>query len=123
MNDRDIRNASVSATVRKLNPHLFGGVAPDPVGQQSAVHEPVAEDPRSHRDKIRRLVRITSFRTRECDERNLFDKYATDALVHAGILFDDSPRWCKVEVEQKPVAHKWEERTEIEITELPGKEL
>ena len=94
------------------------GLAPAPVSQPSPGNEPVAEDPRSHRDKIRRLVRITSFRTRECDERNLFDKYFTDALVHAGLLFDDTPRWCKVEVEQKPVAHKWEQRTEIEITPL-----
>lgn len=88
------------------------------VSQQSPEHGDVAQDPRGNRDQIRRLVRITSFRTRECDDRNLFDKYFTDALVHAGILVDDSPEWCKVEVEQKSVDHKWEQRTEIEITPL-----
>lgn len=64
-----------------------------------------------------RHVRVTSYRTRLLDERNLWDHYIVDALVKAGLLRDDSPQWCKVEVAQHLVGRKCDERTEVEITE------
>lgn len=64
---------------------------------------------------MRRVVRITSFRCRLLDERNLFDKHFVDALRYAGVLFDDSPAWCQVEVTQRQVGSRDHERTEIEV--------
>jgi len=64
-----------------------------------------------------RVVRIKSYRQRMCDVRNLFDKHFTDCLVAAGLLVDDSPEWCRIEVEQIQVDHWRYERTEIEITD------
>ena len=112
MND-NFPNASES--FKRRNPHLFGGVAPDAIKQSNPVDEPVAEDAREVIDQTRRLVRITSFRVRLADERNLWDKHYVDALVEAGILFDDSPQFCKVEVSQQKVDGKQLERTEITI--------
>jgi len=62
-----------------------------------------------------RVVRITSYRCTLCDERNLWDKYFTDSLVKAGLLLDDSPQWCRVEVSQVKVDHWKDERTEITV--------
>ena len=79
--------------------------------------EPVAENPgEDHRAGFRH-VRITSYRVRLVDERNLWDKYVVDALVKAGLLRDDSPQWCKVEVFQRLVYSKADELTEVLITE------
>lgn len=86
--------------------------------QRDPVHEPVAKDEGKAPDKVRRLVRYKSYRTRLCDERNLWDKHFTDALVEAGILFDDSPAWCQIEVEQIQVKDKAMERTEIEVSNV-----
>ncbi len=74
--------------------------------------------PGTSADPAKRLVRFKSFRLRLCDERNLTDKYFTDALVAAGLLHDDSPQFCQVQVEQIKVEHWTEERTEITITNL-----
>lgn len=80
-------------------------------------HEPVGENPGADNHAGFRHVRITSCRLRLCDERNLFDKYFVDALVTAGILYDDSPTWCKIEVVQRIVINKADECTVIEVTE------
>lgn len=69
-------------------------------------------------DPTKRLVRFTSHRLRLLDERNLKDKYFTDALRYAGILFNDSPEWAKIEVSQVQVKTKADERTEITIEEI-----
>jgi hypothetical protein len=84
--------------------------------QPSVSHEPVAEGTgEDHRPGFC-VVRIKSFRTRLIDERNLYDKAITDALRYAGIIRDDSPQWCKVEVSQIRVGIKADERTEIDVT-------
>lgn len=62
-----------------------------------------------------RFVRITSLRMRLLDERNLYDKAIVDSLVYAGVLADDSPSCCRVEVYQRLVYNKADECTEIEV--------
>jgi hypothetical protein len=109
-------------TCRRKRFDQANSVPPSPKQQQTVRHEPMAAPERAGVDKVRRAVRITSFRLRECDERNLTDKYFTDALVTAGILFDDSPQWAKVEVEQVIVEKSWEQRTEIIISKIQSKE-
>lgn len=68
---------------------------------------------------MRRKVCIVSFRTRLIDHDNLWIKHYLDALTEAGILFDDSERFCKVEVQQTQVDDPALERTEITIEPMP----
>jgi hypothetical protein len=86
--------------------------------QRDPEHEPVAKDAGENAHQIRRLVRVTSYRFRLLDERNLFEKHFMDALVEAGVLVDDSPQWCKIEVRQEQVTSRVLERTTIEIEDL-----
>lgn len=68
---------------------------------------------------MRHLVRITSFRLRLLDERNLADKYFTDALIYAGIIHGDSTKEAQIIVTQEQVLHVANERTEIIIEVIP----
>src|SRR5580765_4267230 len=77
-----------------------GSVAPAPLAQPSVGHDPVAENAGGYPYTGRCLISITSFRLRLCDERNLTDKYFTDALIEAGLAPSDSPQFVKVEVGQ-----------------------
>jgi hypothetical protein len=95
------------------------GVAPDAKLQRDTGDEPVAAVPGTNPDAKRRLVRLTSHRRRELDERNLWDKYFVDSLVTAGLLVDDTPRWAQIEVRQKVDPGLIVEFVEIEITSLP----
>lgn len=120
MNEYEIRkyfpNASASTIERNL---ALNRVAQSAQQEHHPGHEPVAEAPRTRADPGFRFVRVTSFRRHILDERNLFDAYFVDALVRAGILFDDAPKYCKVEVLQIQVRLESEERTEIDITPYP----
>lgn len=89
------------------------GVAPNPIDQPSRDEEPVAEDAGGFAYQGRCLIRITSFRRRLCDERNLYDKHFVDALKEAGAFVDDSPQFVQVEVGQEQVQFAHEERTVI----------
>lgn len=105
---------NASASFAQLNPHLVGD-APGPKHQPNPGHEPVAALPRTVADPVRRVVRITALRCQLLDGENVWTKYFTDALRYAGILFDDSPSWCEVQVQQK-IVHRFEdEATLIEI--------
>lgn len=91
------------------------GVAPAAEPQRSVSHESVAAPKGKAANPNRRLVRLTSYRLRLLDERNLTDKWFVDSLVYAGILYSDAPKDCQVEVEQCKVEFAAEERTEITI--------
>jgi hypothetical protein len=91
-------------------------VAPGPVAQRCRDDEPVAEDAGETAYKGRCLVRITSFRRKLCDERNLYDKHFVDALKEAGAFIDDSPAYVQVEVSQERVMSPHEERTVIQLS-------
>ena len=99
---------------RKMPPR---SVAKDAVLERNQPDEFLAEDAGKGLEPRRRRVRFTSFRVRLCDERNLCDKHYTDALVRAGILFDDSPDWAEVEVRQEKVEHWHDERIQIDIAD------
>lgn len=62
------------------------------------------------------LVRVTSCRQRLIDEDNLCEKYIVDLCRYAAIIPDDKAEQCKIEVCQKKVKTKPEEKTVIEIT-------
>lgn len=90
---------------------------PAPKHQPNTGNDSVAESARETDVPSFRVVRVTSYRTRLVDERNLWDKYLVDSLVRAQLLRDDSPQWCRVEVHQVKVGLKSDERTEVEISE------
>jgi hypothetical protein len=103
--------------IRKaLNANPLGRVAQDAERKPDPRNEPMATPKRAGVDAGFCLVRIESFRLRLLDERNLWDKYFSDSLVQSGLLRDDSPAWCKIEVTQTQVNRREEERTEIHIT-------
>lgn len=86
--------------------------------QRNPGNEPMASAPPANINSKRRLVRLTSLRYRLIDARNLWDKYFVDSLVSAGILIDDSPRWCQVEVSQILIPSDSIERVLIEVFDL-----
>lgn len=93
-----------------------GGVLQPAKPERSPGDEPVAANSGTDHLPGFVTVRITSFRTRLIDERNLTDKFLVDALKYAGLIRDDSPTWCKIEVNQVQVGIKADERTEVIIT-------
>ena len=63
-------------------------------------------------------ILIHSYRHRLVDTDNVSGKAAIDALVHAGILADDSPKQVtEVSFRQTKIKTKEEEKTEIIIQE------
>ncbi len=109
------RFPNASASFIKRNPHL-AGVPQRPERKPDPGDEPVAKGSRAAVHPVRRLVRFTVMRCQLLDDENVWTKYFTDALRYAGILYEDSPRWCKVEVIQKLVQRPEDEATLVEIT-------
>lgn len=112
------RNLPVSEAFRKRNPELYakaGGLPSGTVVKPNHDDEPLGTDAGKDPNPRRSIVRLTSYRTRLIDERNLWDKHFIDSIKEAGLIFDDSPKWCKVQVDQKEVLRAEDERTEIEI--------
>jgi hypothetical protein len=118
--DLDTLLSSCGPAVRKLNPGIFsaGGHAPAPKPQPSNRPRPLAARKAQDLDPRKRLVRITSFRVRLLDEDNLVAKWHVDSLRYSGILHGDDPSQARIETRQQKVAHRHEERTEIEVTIL-----
>lgn len=92
-------------------------VPPPAKPESDSQHEPVAKEAGAGPNVGFRFVLVTSFRLRLIDADNLFAKYIVDCCVKAGLLRDDSPHWCKVQVGQIKVDNPAEERTVIEIFE------
>ena len=112
-------NASASTIARN---NQAGGVASSPVAQPRNVDEPLAEDEGKAVDQVRRLVRVTLCRRRLLDDDNPYPKHFIDAIKEAGLIVDDSPRWCKIEVVQRLVYFAQGECTVIEITPIETEE-
>lgn len=104
-----------SSSFHKLN-------AVDSVARQklksNPQHELVAEDALQAAGKVRCLVRFTLLRRRLLDDDNPYLKPFLDGLKEAGVIVDDSPTWCRVEVIQKLVAKPENEGILICVTPL-----
>jgi len=61
------------------------------------------------------VVRVTSIRKRLLDWDNLCVKPLVDGLRYAGLIPDDRPEICKIEVRQRKTEAGEEEATEVEI--------
>ena len=82
-------------------------------------HDPLPAAPREKGNPARRRVSVTSYRRRLLDPDNLCPKYALDSLRYLGVLEDDTAKHIELLVRQEKVKTKEEERTEIEITDIP----
>lgn len=65
----------------------------------------------------RPILRITSFRVRLLDRDNLWggSKAITDCIAAVGLIPGDAEHETDIRLTQEKVAHRYEERTEIEI--------
>lgn len=119
-----LRRASKS--VQELNrklaieipyPHDYqtGSELQDPQPEPSVQHKLLGESQGTAQGAARIVVRITSFRRRLLDPDNLCPKALVDSLRYAGILSNDRPQDIELAVAQQKVAHRREERTEIEL--------
>src|SRR3954462_8695061 len=94
-----------SASTRRRNPHLFADLPSGAERQPSAeLFAPRAYETETY-FKGRCSVRVTSLRRRLIDQDNVWVKHHLDALCEAGILVDDGPNWCQLEVHQVKVSY------------------
>jgi Holliday junction resolvase RusA-like endonuclease len=71
------------------------------------------------RDTRRFLVRVVSYRRKLIDVDNLCEKYVVDCCRYAGVLPDDGPAQTQIEVRQEKVGNESEEKTVVEVWQLP----
>jgi hypothetical protein len=83
--------------------------------EQTVCDEPLAKSKRKKGYALRSVVRIISYRRRLLDTDNLCVKSAVDSLRYAGVISNDDPDTICLQVEQRRVKSKADERTVIEI--------
>lgn len=117
MNAKDLEliRSKLPLSAATIARNTANGVSSDAQPEHRSGHEPVATEARKGTNSIRYSVCLTSYRVRLCDERNLHDKWFTDALIYAGIIPDDSPDTIQIEVKQTQVQSRAYERTEIVV--------
>jgi Holliday junction resolvase RusA-like endonuclease len=86
-----------------------------PKPQPSVRNEPLATVQVKKANPRCRVLRVISYRTRICDTDNLCPKWIIDALRYAQIIEDDSPEHIELQVLQRKVEHRNEEKTLIEL--------
>ena len=91
------------------------GASSSSISQRTFQNEPVAKTAGENKNTDRIRVCVTSYRRRLCDPDNLSPKYFIDCLRYAKIIPDDSPEFITLEVSQKKVNIKTDERTEMTI--------
>lgn len=65
------------------------------------------------------LVRVISVRTRLLDDDNLAEKFLVDECRYAGLIPDDAPEFCKIEVSQRKCQENEPEHVIVEIEMAP----
>jgi hypothetical protein len=83
--------------------------------QQALCDEPMAEGKSKKGYALRSTIRIISYRRRLLDPDNLCPKAFIDSIRRAGLVADDNPQAIVLQVEQRKVKSKADERTVIEI--------
>ena len=81
-------------------------------------NEPLETDQVQEGTAGRVHIRFVSFRQRLCDPDNLSVKWMLDCLRYCGAIDGDEPEKISLEVAQKKVKLKSDERTEITIEPL-----
>ena len=91
--------------------------APSAIVECHPSHEPLATEEIQGSTGKGFFVRVTSYRSRLLDEDNLCEKYLVDLLRYCGVLPDDAPGVCKIEVGQTKTRKGEQEKTVIEVRE------
>lgn len=81
-------------------------------------NKPLGQDEIQKTGESRFLVRVISVRKRLLDEDNLAEKFLVDCCRNAGLIPDDAPEFCKIEVAQRKVQDNEPEHVIIEIENL-----
>jgi hypothetical protein len=117
------KESDVQAHNERVKPHKTNHLPPRPEPQPIVCHEPLGPAQGKAKDAPC-LVRIVSHRRRLLDIDNLTGgaKYFCDGLRYAGLIPGDRPDQITLEVSQRKVKSKAEERTEIEIENGEWKE-
>lgn len=102
---------------RRRHPELYvDGPRQDSKLERRARHDPLAAHPGKARATGRVRVRFVSCRQRLCDPDNLCVKWLLDCLRYCGAIEGDEPEKISLEVTQRKVKLKSDERTELQIT-------
>lgn len=81
-------------------------------------NKPLGQDEIQKTSESRFLVRVISVRKILLDEDNLAEKFLVDCCRNAGLIPDDAPEFCKIEVAQRKVQDNEPEHVIIEIENL-----
>lgn len=92
-----------------------GNPRPHPVVERPTGNDPLEANPREERAAGKLHIRFISWRQRLCDPDNLSVKWLLDCLRYCGAIAGDEPEKIHLEVMQRKVKLKSNERTEIVI--------
>lgn len=105
-------NASESFIRANLSDGDSGAVAKLESNPRNA---PLAKEEVQGRDKARFRVCIGSRRKRLIDQDNLCEKYIVDLIRYCGVIPDDAPDKCEIEVSQTKCKKGEQEEITIEV--------
>lgn len=88
---------------------------PNPVVECPPRHDPLEANTREERSTGKLHISFVSWRQRLCDPDNLSVKWLLDCLRYCGAIAGDEPEKITLEVTQRKVKLKSNERTEIVI--------
>lgn len=87
--------------------------------EPSALRKNVGNRKAQKTDSSRFLIRVTSVRKLLLDDDNLCEKFVVDCCRYAGAVPNDSPATTRIETAQRKASKGEDERTIVEIYELP----
>ena len=85
--------------------------------ERDSGNAPLEAEKNQRSDSSRFLVRIESRRKRLLDEDNICEKYLVDLLRYSGIIANDSPDQCRIEVGQTKCRKGEAEEITIAVTQ------
>mgnify|MGYP003332665803 FL=1 len=104
--------AQLDVDLRAKNTRQTAKLEPNPC------HAPLATEEVQRPTQARFCVRIGSRRKRLIDQDNLCEKYLVDLLRYGGVIPDDAPDQCRIEVAQTKCRKGEPEEISVEVMRL-----